>query len=366
MFTRKKGLIILIIFIMLFAVIFIPVYSEYIGNQNYNGNTSMDVSHPSNTGNVYNERIVNSTKNKNPSDNNISKVSSNEITAYPYNNPHWKNYNITINRNLTEINGNSHFLIDNFDLFKNTSDMGFIKVASSKDLNIKRDNKTLRNQFYYVNSNVSVVNVKYRTNSTKTYELHNDNVMYGLFRNQEIKYGFCINGSDDFENISKDTFSRYTYKLYGGTYTRSSDLKKYYYGDCWAFSEYLYDSLVDKGYTVRVLQYSTSFSQVHRSVQIMLSNGSWINFPYREYGWGNYYDRELNDDVNVSSNNTTIIMSNENGTDVKYIEEDTADDTDADDSSDDYEYDKKNNYKYSSNNYYSSRKHSSYNSRNYS
>jgi hypothetical protein len=54
-------------------------------------------------------------------------------------------------------------------------------------------------------------------------------------------------------------------------------------GDCWAMSDYLYTKMTAAGITTRIIQYATSFSQRHRSVQYE-ENGVWINVPYKQYG----------------------------------------------------------------------------------
>ena len=55
-------------------------------------------------------------------------------------------------------------------------------------------------------------------------------------------------------------------------------------GDCWAMSDYLYSKLSAAGITSRIVQYSTSYSSRHRSVQLYGSNG-WYDVPYSSYGY---------------------------------------------------------------------------------
>lgn len=61
-------------------------------------------------------------------------------------------------------------------------------------------------------------------------------------------------------------------------------------GDCWTNSEILYNSLKAKGYHVRIIQYPTSYSRRHSSVQY-LKNGHWVNYNYKAngYAWRYYY-----------------------------------------------------------------------------
>ncbi len=53
-------------------------------------------------------------------------------------------------------------------------------------------------------------------------------------------------------------------------------------GDCWAMSDYLYKKMNAAGMKARIIQYATAYSSRHRSVQY-LSNGAWVNAPYRQY-----------------------------------------------------------------------------------
>jgi N-acetylmuramoyl-L-alanine amidase len=62
--------------------------------------------------------------------------------------------------------------------------------------------------------------------------------------------------------------------------TRYSNNRRGYINgmDCWAMSAYLSSKLSSQGYSVRTLQYATSMSSRHRSVQIY-QNGAWVNAP---------------------------------------------------------------------------------------
>lgn len=55
-------------------------------------------------------------------------------------------------------------------------------------------------------------------------------------------------------------------------------------GDCWAMSEYLNSKFQAAGYQSRIIQYATSYSSRHRSVQLN-QNGKWVTVPYRAYGY---------------------------------------------------------------------------------
>lgn len=51
-------------------------------------------------------------------------------------------------------------------------------------------------------------------------------------------------------------------------------------GDCWAWSAALWQELRNIGYTARIVQYPTSQSSRHRSVQYKDNSGSWQDYPY--------------------------------------------------------------------------------------
>jgi N-acetylmuramoyl-L-alanine amidase len=59
-------------------------------------------------------------------------------------------------------------------------------------------------------------------------------------------------------------------------------------GDCWQNSEILYNQLKGSGQQVRIIQYRTSLSPRHRSVQIC-QNGAWIDYNYKSNGYAKLY-----------------------------------------------------------------------------
>jgi hypothetical protein len=59
-------------------------------------------------------------------------------------------------------------------------------------------------------------------------------------------------------------------------------------GDCWAMSDYIYSKLSAAGITSRIVQYSTSYSSRHRSVQLYGSSG-WYDVPYGSYGYNTMF-----------------------------------------------------------------------------
>ena len=74
---------------------------------------------------------------------------------------------------------------------------------------------------------------------------------------------------------------------YSSGISTASGLVAHKAGDCWAYSAYLNGKFKAAGYKSRVIQYATSYSSRHRSVQLY-QNGQWKTVPYRAYGY-NYY-----------------------------------------------------------------------------
>ena len=87
--------------------------------------------------------------------------------------------------------------------------------------------------------------------------------------------------SDPTLNSIMKSGSKYRYSY---SYHTGSDLVKHGCGDCWAFSDYLNTKFKKAGYKSRVVQYATSYSSRHRSVQLY-QNGAWKTVPYRAYGY---------------------------------------------------------------------------------
>ena len=59
-------------------------------------------------------------------------------------------------------------------------------------------------------------------------------------------------------------------------------------GDCWTNSAALYSQLTGSGQKARIIQYATSQSARHRSVQVY-SNGAWVNYNYKANGYAQTY-----------------------------------------------------------------------------
>jgi N-acetylmuramoyl-L-alanine amidase len=59
-------------------------------------------------------------------------------------------------------------------------------------------------------------------------------------------------------------------------------------GDCWTNSAALYSQLTGSGQKARIIQYASSLSPRHRSVQVY-SNGAWVNYDYKANGYAQTY-----------------------------------------------------------------------------
>lgn len=59
-------------------------------------------------------------------------------------------------------------------------------------------------------------------------------------------------------------------------------------GDCWGCSDTLSCELTQRGVKTKILEYGTSMSSAHRSVQY-LDGSEWKNFPYKKYGFHSYF-----------------------------------------------------------------------------
>lgn len=104
----------------------------------------------------------------------------------------------------------------------------------------------------------------------------------------------AVSADSIFKTISNEAFSKFTYKLRGTTYSTASGLEKHGVGDCHAFSEWIFKKLKSYKVNCKVVQYKTSQSNQHRSVMYKNKKNEWVDFPYREYGWGSKYNNNLN------------------------------------------------------------------------
>lgn len=115
-----------------------------------------------------------------------------------------------------------------------------------------------------------------------------------------------------FQDITNEAF-KYAYRLGGGCSSWSC-MQRVGYGDCWAFSEFIYTRLKERGVGTKIVQYATAYASNHRTTMYKDSNGNWKDFPYREYGWNTKYNNMLNNTAG-SANGTVIAISDGNGID---------------------------------------------------
>lgn len=71
---------------------------------------------------------------------------------------------------------------------------------------------------------------------------------------------------------------------YGSNCGTGDCIEKKGMGDCWNMSEWLYNKLTLAGVRARIVEYPTSMSPRHRSVQIY-TNDKWEDLPYDKYGF---------------------------------------------------------------------------------
>jgi hypothetical protein len=114
-----------------------------------------------------------------------------------------------------------------------------------------------------------------------------------------------VNAAKKYKKTYKKTYKKYkkTYKKYKKTSKKYRHVKAAYTyrykvrytssggkgtGDCWTNSEILFKQLAAAGTKVRIIQYPTSSSSRHRSVQIH-QNGAWVNYDYKGNGYASRY-----------------------------------------------------------------------------
>ena len=102
-----------------------------------------------------------------------------------------------------------------------------------------------------------------------------------------------VSSEDIIKSITKEAF-KYRYVLGGGSSSYSS-MKSSGFGDCWAFSELIFDMFKKHGVSCQIKEYrSTPSVGNHRSVIYKNAQNKWVDFPYREQGWGSRYNNMLN------------------------------------------------------------------------
>ena len=106
------------------------------------------------------------------------------------------------------------------------------------------------------------------------------------------KTGVKVDSDDIFKTITNEAF-KYKYVL-GATGQTYSQMKKTGHGDCWGFSDLIFTMLKKYNVSCKVVQYDSGYPGNHRSVLYKNTKGQWVDFPYREYGWGKKYNNMLN------------------------------------------------------------------------
>jgi len=87
-----------------------------------------------------------------------------------------------------------------------------------------------------------------------------------------------------FQVNAKSIHKKFRHKKHLGKFKRGKGR-----GDCWDNSATLYNHLSNSGVTARIIQYKTSSSPRHRSVQV-LQNGAWVDFNYKKNGYSRRYE----------------------------------------------------------------------------
>ena len=118
-----------------------------------------------------------------------------------------------------------------------------------------------------------------------------------------------ITSDDIFKAITKLAF-KYKYKR--GKSSTWSAMKKTGSGDCWAFSELIFEELKKYNVSCKIVDYKTGASDHHRSV-LYKDDGKWKDFPYREYGWDKKYNNMLN---NTSKSKTGGLINQHKGNNI--------------------------------------------------
>ena len=124
------------------------------------------------------------------------------------------------------------------------------------------------------------------------------------------KSGEEVSSGDIFKAITKEAF-KYRYVL-GADGQDWATMKRTGHGDCWGFSDLIFQMLKKQGVKCKITQYhATGGANNHRSVLYVNEKGEWANFPYRELGWNTRYNNNLND--TAGSFTGSIIKINKSG-----------------------------------------------------
>ena len=171
-------------------------------------------------------------------------------------------YNLILHTgSIKDLSGN------NLSLYKSSFTVSPITVAQMKD-GISRAEK-----FYSENGRLPNT-IHYSSNLISITTFQKIIATQGL----TIKKPKIVSSNESLSSIMKEA-SKYRYS---GVAHTAEGMIAHGAGDCWAMSDYLYKKMTATGMKARIIQYSTSMSSRHRSVQY-LANGAWVNAPYRTY-----------------------------------------------------------------------------------
>lgn len=94
--------------------------------------------------------------------------------------------------------------------------------------------------------------------------------------------GSTSNSSEEAIATVAKKVKKYKYAL--GTASTYADMRRVGSGDCWAFSDAIFQELKALRIGCKIFQYATNYASNHRSVVYKNANGQWVDFPYQKYG----------------------------------------------------------------------------------
>lgn len=107
---------------------------------------------------------------------------------------------------------------------------------------------------------------------------------------QELGASYDKTSSGDVETALDEVGKQWSKIGYCGSCQTGECVKQTGCGDCWGASSLISCELENKGVTTRIMQYPTGSSSRHRSVQYKDKDGTWKNFPYRQYGFNSAFN----------------------------------------------------------------------------
>ena len=128
-----------------------------------------------------------------------------------------------------------------------------------------------------------------------------------------------VTSDDVFKAITKIAF-KYRYNLQSGASSYAA-MKKSGKGECWAFSDLIFTEMKKYNISCKIVQYPTGMSGQHRSVLYKNEKNKWVDFPYREYGWGKKYNNMLN---NTSASKSGHMVKEHKGNNIGKVQATTS------------------------------------------